>query len=1802
MTRKILGRVSAVRPLVFAFVSLAALALQAVSTSYINSSGVPDTADCTEITSSSTTLNTGWYVVNGEVTISSYVTVNGDVNLILADGANLTVNSSTMDKAGICVYVDDEVTNSLSIYCQSAGTGELHASSSSYGPGIGTAGEDGTCGIVTIYGGNVYATGSKYGSGIGSGWKGAGGTVTINGGTVTAIGGSSAGAGIGGGYQGAGGTVIVNGGFVTATAGNSSYAGIGGQSGKDQGSLTVGGNVVVMAGNSESLTDSDIQNPNGETSISLATIYQCYQVDTTGPKPLSQVTSALVAYAGELFNISLASTISGGSGSYTFSGTVPDGVTLNDGVLTGTLAAGVYNFTLAVTDSGNAELTPPASYTLTVSARPKSITYKDGTTTILGLEPAEYTPGTPVNLASYVKPGYTFLGWYDNDGLSGDPVTAVSAAETEDLTFWASCSLNTYTIQYYDGTTLLTGLAPTSYTITQTPVGLPTPEGEDGYTFAGWCTTSGCTDAPITSIAANSTGDKIFYAKWTSNTPEPGPSGDGFIADDPEEPSAGTAVQCRTADGGLRNRNCTQITSWTTCLSEGWYYVTGDVEIESSVTVDGKVSLVLCDDATLTIASSFGPGINVVSGNTLTIYGQNSGNGKLIVSTTDSFAAIGGGSPIGDCGKINIYGGDITATASDWAAGIGGDYSSSGGAITIMGGKVTAISGSEYVSGIGAYYDSDQGSLTVGGNVVVKAGADESSAEILAHGEGGTIDLGSARPYFYVYVDNSSVPEPDPEGDGFIDDDPEEPTSGTFELVNCRTADGKVRQRKCLPITSAYSVTLNNNWYYVAGDVEIDECITVNGNVSLVLCDGAKLTVDTFFGPAIKVVAGNTLTIYGQTEGSGQLIAHGVPAIGSGEFEDNKSCGKVNVYGGVICAEGESYAPGIGGVDTEDGTGGAIYIYGGTVTAKSGDDYYAGIGAYKYRGQGTLTVGEKVVVHAGANEGQTEILPHGEGGAIEISTKVNGLTVIYPYFYVETLDAAPAQSTITYMDGVEELTDLADTYTEGTAKDLAVLEDTDAGMFAGWCRLSDLSDDPISALPDNVTGDMTLYAKWVVGDPVFTVNNGKLSEIKLRGSTSVTIPSDVTTIQASPKVFMQRTAITSVTIPGTVKTIGSSAFGDCTGLANITINNGVEDIEGDAFANCTNLVNLTIPGSVTNIGEYAFEHCTSLATLTLEDGIKTIGDYAFSSCTALTGGQDGLYFPDSIESIGDYAFRQCSALNKVSLPGSLYVVGASRLRAFDYDTTTVKFRTDEVVFDIEFYSAESSYLMGVDLNGHTEVVIPEGVTMISTAVFKDLTTLKNVTFPSTLKIITSQVFEGCTGLTSIDIPSNVEELWNGAFASCSNLETVAFHDGMQQIDAWAFHDCPALKTIRIPPRATVKSFAFDDCTGLESAYFGIGAKVEPWAFDGCTNLRSVCVAYPMPNFNPATLDDGSSITPVNSPLQMPGGKNRLLLAARPILRADAEDSTQLGQYAFWSCRGLQEVMIGETVDSIGGGAFSGCTSIDIFTIDENNNNFDVVEGVLLSKDHKTLISGMSDAASVTVPNGVTNVLDGAFAGCETLKSVVMPSGVEAIGEAAFSNATVFATITIPQTVTTIGVNAFYGTVLATVNVAKGDAARVKALVEGTGYAGAVAYIEPGDEPTEWPEDTSTVASQTAAEAFGITEGPLTNVNAKALADWAKDSAKGNVSYAEIGSIIPDAFLLNCANTAAAVEAAEAVAEEAIKITAITFDSEGNPVLTCPEAYGNGQVVIKGSVDIGASASWHNKTAGDRFFKTILELK
>lgn len=457
--------------------------------------------------------------------------------------------------------------------------------------------------------------------------------------------------------------------------------------------------------------------------------------------------------------------------------------------------------------------------------------------------------------------------------------------------------------------------------------------------------------------------------------------------------------------------------------------------------------------------------------------------------------------------------------------------------------------------------------------------------------------------------------------------------------------------------------------------------------------------------------------------------------------------------------------------------------------------------------------------------------------------------------------------------------------------------------------------------------------------------------------------------------------------------------------------------------------------------------------------------------------------------------------------------------------------TTDVVLTVD----TNGNLVAASLNGNTEVTIPNTVRQINTFVFYDFTTMETVTIPSTV--------------------TNIDDF---AFCNCSGLEQLELPEGLRRI-GWC---------------------AFEDCTSIESVYIPKGVTIGNDAFFGCTGLKSVNIGG----------------TAVQSRRMMKAASGSRLLAAAPLFGVEPEDSEAIhvGRWAFACCGNLESAKVGSKVAGIGGGVFSGCSSLDTVEI-ENNDNYVQQGKFLLTSDGATLVSAFGDEVEMVVSNGVVTIQDGAFAGSTALTSVVLPSGVTTIGEAAFSNATVFATITIPSTVTTIGANAFYGTVLATVNVAEGETARVKALVEGTGYIGTVSYVESGSGPaTDWPADTSTVEGQTAAEAFDIT-GDLATADAKKLADWAKENS---VEFG--GAIITDAYLLNCANTASAVEAATETAEEAIKITAITFDSEGNPVLTCLATYGNGKVVVEGAESLTSPIQWHDKASGDKFFRTVLK--
>lgn len=150
-----------------------------------------------------------------------------------------------------------------------------------------------------------------------------------------------------------------------------------------------------------------------------------------------------------------------------------------------------------------------------------TVTLNAGNGTINSGNVTSYTYGVGATLPTDVtRTGYTFKGWYDNEGLTGDPVTAIGDTETGNKEYWAKWEINQYTV------TVKPENGEADITITQdygTPITAPTLTRE-GYQFNGWDkafpTTMPAEDLTITAqwrdIAAPTGEIKIAENGWKS--------------------------------------------------------------------------------------------------------------------------------------------------------------------------------------------------------------------------------------------------------------------------------------------------------------------------------------------------------------------------------------------------------------------------------------------------------------------------------------------------------------------------------------------------------------------------------------------------------------------------------------------------------------------------------------------------------------------------------------------------------------------------------------------------------------------------------------------------------------------------------------------------------------------------------------------------------------------------------------------------------------------------------------------------------------------------------------------------------------------------------------------------------------------------------------------------------------------------------------------------------------------------------------------------------------------------------------
>ena len=426
--------------------------------------------------------------------------------------------------------------------------------------------------------------------------------------------------------------------------------------------------------------------------------------------------------------------------------------------------------------------------------------------------------------------------------------------------------------------------------------------------------------------------------------------------------------------------------------------------------------------------------------------------------------------------------------------------------------------------------------------------------------------------------------------------------------------------------------------------------------------------------------------------------------------------------------------------------------------------------------------------------------------------------------------------------------------------------------------------------------------------------------------------------------------------------------------------------------------------SVTSIGKFAFYNCSSLTSIEIPSSVTSIGESAFYNCSSLTS----IETPSSVTSIGESAFDRCDNLthinvdnsnkNYTSLDGVLFDKKANNLIRYPQGKTNKEYIIPNTVTSIE----QNAFELCKNL---TDLTISKGVISIGRGAFGECYNLTNVIIPDSVTSIGIGAFEGCN-INSISLPNSITTIGSYAFSSCHNLKNITLPNNITAIEECTFAICDSLTDVIIPNGVTT-----------------IGESAFGW----CGNLTSV------------TLPD--SLTSI--------GTDAFVCCYNLSNITLPNNLKSIGLGAFGMCDSLNSIVIPKSVKTIDESAFHICSSLTAINVDDLNNDYKSIDGVLYSKNADVLIkypdnksgsayiipntvknidgyafSHCSNLTSVTIPNCVTSIGNLSFHYCENLENITIPSSVTSIGNGAFSSCSNLTSITIPSSVTSIGESAF----------------------------------------------------------------------------------------------------------------------------------------------------------------------------------
>lgn len=470
---------------------------------------------------------------------------------------------------------------------------------------------------------------------------------------------------------------------------------------------------------------------------------------------------------------------------------------------------------------------------------------------------------------------------------------------------------------------------------------------------------------------------------------------------------------------------------------------------------------------------------------------------------------------------------------------------------------------------------------------------------------------------------------------------------------------------------------------------------------------------------------------------------------------------------------------------------------------------------------------------------------------------------------------------------------------------------------------------------------------------------------------------DVPVTEIRQDAFKSQTGVTSVVIEEGVTLIGSNAFNGASQLVEISIPESVVEIKGGAFSGCTKLGKVTF-GSIKSLCNISFEKDNSnpiyyakgfyisneqIKTLVIPCDAVSISDYAFNNCTSLTS----LTIEEGVTSIGKSAFSSCTSLTSVSIPSTITQIGEDAFNIASGTLTKATFSSVKDLCNIDFVNVRSNPLyvanhLYIDENEQTSVTLPY-VSAIKPRVFAGASFLESVSIPSVVKFIGEDAFLNCTKIGTV------------SYSSSDQLTTMQYDSSTSNplyYGATPVVEGLALGTLEFA--TDISNDAFTNAKWLTEIKVGPNVtSIGDRAFSGCSNL------------------------------------SKITFSGTPTLQ-------RIGQEAFRSCSSLREIDLPESLTTLGTLAFR---STSLTEISIPSACTDIGTSVFEWCTRLTTVNFDSSSGLTTIPNYIFN-------NCSNLTTVTLPDGIEAIGEGAFKNCSKLAAPPMSQSLTTIGKSAFDG--------------------------------------------------------------------------------------------------------------------------------------------------------------------------------